>query len=61
MSAAATRGDIYLSLATFIDYFNANARTDPSVLDTSIVSCANRIGGGDKESLLCTLFPDLCD
>lgn len=59
MTQAASRGDAYISLATFQEYFNQSLATDPSLLDSSIVSCADRMDRSD-EDVLCNLFPDLC-
>ncbi len=60
MSQAASRGDTYISMATFIDYFNRNVATDPSLFDASIEGCAHRMGFSDQD-LICRLFPALCE
>lgn len=59
MSQVATRGDIYLSLATFYDYFNQSLVIDPSLLDSNIVSCAERMDITTKDPI-CVIFPGLC-
>jgi tellurite resistance-related uncharacterized protein len=43
MNRVATRQDVYISLATFIDYFNITKESSPMYLDASIVGCAARI------------------
>jgi hypothetical protein len=44
----------------FIDYFNRNVATDPSLFDASIVGCAHRMDFSDQDPI-CRLFPALCE
>ena len=52
----ATRGDAYITFATFLDYFEKNAAEDPYYFyENSIPSCQQRIENAGSEK------PDICN